>query len=72
MRTPPSSSEVERRHEVESDLREREERLRRTFDQSPVGAALCSPDLRFTRVNGALCVITGYTQDESLTGLSSP
>jgi len=60
------SSEVERRHEVESDLREREERLRRTFDQSPVGAALCSPDLRFTRVNNALCVITGYTPDDLL------
>jgi PAS domain S-box-containing protein len=58
------SSEVERRHSVERDLREREERLRRTFDLSPVGAALCSPDLRFTRVNGALCTITGYVPDE--------
>ena len=60
------SSEVKRRHEVEKELREREEQLRRTFDQSPVGAGILSPDLRFTRVNAALCIITGYTQDEIL------
>jgi PAS domain S-box-containing protein len=60
------SSEVERRHEAENELREREERLRRTFDQSPVGAGILSPDLRFIRVNNALCAITGYTPDEIL------
>ena len=63
-KTTQLHSEVERRHGVERDLREREERLRRTFDQSPVGAAICSPDLRFIRVNSALCEITGYTPDE--------
>ena len=42
------SSEVKRRHEVEKELREREEQLRRTFDKSPVGAGILSPDLRFT------------------------
>ncbi|HVP96824.1 PAS domain S-box protein [Methanoregula sp.] len=70
------SEEVKRRHAVERDLREREERLRRTFDQSPVGAALCSPDLRFTRVNAALCEITGYSPEEllarSITSLIAP
>ncbi len=59
------SSEVKRRHEVEKELREREEQLRRTFDKSPVGAGILSPNLRFTRVNDALCIITGYTQDET-------
>jgi len=70
------SEEVKRRHTVELDLREREERLRRTFDQSPVGAALCAPDLRFTRVNTALCEITGYTFEEllnrSITSIITP
>ncbi len=59
-------SEMERRHSVEMELREREERLRRTFDQSPVGAAIISPDLRFIQVNTALCTITGYAPDEIL------
>ncbi|ABS54985.1 multi-sensor signal transduction histidine kinase [Methanoregula boonei 6A8] len=65
------AEEIKNRHRVERDLREREERLRRTFDQSPVGAALCSPDLRFIRVNNALCTISGYTPEELLT-LSIP
>ncbi len=57
-------AEVERRHGVEMELREREKRLVRTFDQSPVGSAIISPDLRFIQVNPALCAITGYTPDE--------
>jgi PAS domain S-box-containing protein len=57
-------TEVEQRHHVEMELREREKRLVRTFDQSPVGAAIISPDLRFIQVNPALCAITGYTPDE--------
>jgi PAS domain S-box-containing protein len=70
------TSEIERRHGVERALREREEKLRRTFDQSPVGAALCSPDLRFTKVNSALGAITGYSPEElfnrSITTLAAP
>jgi len=58
--------EVEQRHHVEMELREREKRLVRTFDQSPVGSAIVSPDLRFIQVNPALCAITGYTPDEFL------
>jgi len=60
-------AEVERRHRVEMELREREKRLVRTFDQSPAGSAIVSPDLRFIKVNSALCAITGYTPDEFLT-----
>jgi len=58
--------ETEKRHGIERDLKEHEERLRRTFDQSPVGAALCSLDLRFMQVNAALCEITGYSKEELL------
>jgi PAS domain S-box-containing protein len=60
-------AEVEQRHRVEMELREREKRLIRIFDQSPVGVAIISPDLRFIQVNAALCAITGYTPDEFLT-----
>ena len=57
-------SEVERRLSAEMKLREREKRLIRTFDQSPVGSAIISPDLRFIQVNPVLCAIMGYTPDE--------
>ena len=52
--------------EVESSLRESEERFRRTFDQSPAGAALLDLDWNFLRVNDAFCRITGYAEDELL------
>ncbi len=53
------------------ELRESEERFRRTFDESPVGSAMVSPDYRFLRVNEALCTITGYSAQE-LTALKFP
>jgi PAS domain S-box-containing protein len=49
---------------AEARLREREELFRLTFDQAPIGAAMVGPDLRFTRVNEALCRITGYSAGE--------
>lgn len=52
------------RKRSEAALRESEERFRRLFDQSPIGAALVSLDFRFMRVNEALCRITGYTAGE--------
>jgi len=68
--------EKAKRHGIERDLKEHEERLRRTFDQSPLGAALCSLDLRFMQVNAALCKITGYTEEEllarSMTSITAP
>lgn len=45
-------------------LRESEERFRRTFDESPIGAAMVSLDNRFVRVNSELCRITGFTENE--------
>ena len=49
---------------IEKNLHDNEEIFRRTFDQSPVGAALVSLDFRFQRVNEALCRILGYSEDE--------
>jgi PAS domain S-box-containing protein len=58
--------DVADRKEAESVLRESEEKFRRTFDQSPIGASILSLDYRFLRVNDALCRITGYAADELL------
>ncbi len=38
--------------------------LLRTFDQSPIGAAIVSTDHRFLRANSELCRILGYTEEE--------
>jgi len=48
------------------ELRESEERFRRTFDQSPIGAAILSLDWTFLRANEAFCRITGYEERELL------
>ncbi len=48
------------------DLRESEEKFRRTFDQSPIGAAMLSLDWTFLRANDAFCRITGYEESELL------
>lgn len=45
-------------------LQKSEELFRRTFDQSPIGAAMVGLDYRFLKVNQELCRITGYTADE--------
>jgi len=46
------------------DLKQSEQRFRRTFDQSPVGAAMVSLDRRILRVNDRLCRISGYSAAE--------
>jgi PAS domain S-box-containing protein len=51
---------------AEAVFQESEERFRRFFDQSPLGAAIVSPDFRFLRVNEAFCRITGYSVGEML------
>lgn len=65
------SRDITERKRAEATLRESEDRFRRTFDQSPIGAAMVSLDYRFLRVNEALCQITGYTAAE-LISLSFP
>ena len=58
------TEDITDRQHAEDALRESEERFRRTFDQSPIGAALTSLDHNFVRVNTTLCKITGYSEDE--------
>jgi two-component system sensor histidine kinase UhpB len=49
-----------------SKLRESEERFRGGFDFAAIGMALVAPDLRWLRVNRALCDIVGYTAEDLL------
>ena len=51
---------------AELSLRESEEKFRRTFDQSPIGAAMLSLDWTFIRANAAFCRLTGYEEQELL------
>ena len=52
--------DISTRKKAEEELRESERHFRRTFDESPIGAAVVSLDNRFLRVNAELCRITGY------------
>ncbi len=52
------------RKQAEEALRESEERFRRTFDQSPIPAALLLPDFTLLRANEALCRMLGYSEQE--------
>jgi len=52
--------------EMSRSFRESEEKFRRTFDQSPIGAAMLDLDWNFLRANEAFCRITGYGEEELL------
>jgi PAS domain S-box-containing protein len=53
---------TERKHR-DAQLRLSEERLRRAFDDAPIGMALVSPDQgRWLQVNSALCTMLGYSE----------
>ncbi len=58
------ASDITERKQVETILRESEERFRATFEQAAVGIAHIGLDGRFLRVNRKLCEILGYTQGE--------
>ncbi|MGA9085651.1 MAG: PAS domain S-box protein [Methanoregula sp.] len=62
-------SEMERRHRVETDLRESESRLGSIIRVAPIGICAVS-DRIIQMVNDQLCTITGYTAEE-LTGTST-
>jgi PAS domain S-box-containing protein len=49
---------------AETALKESEEKFRRTFDQSPIGASMVGLDNTFLRANAAFCRLTGYTEGE--------
>ncbi len=58
--------DITTRKRAEEELRESERHFRRTFDESPIGAAMVALDNRFMRVNAELCRITGYAESELL------
>lgn len=55
------------RKEVESALRDSEERFRQAFDNAPIGVALVSLEGRCLKVNKRLCELLGYPEEELLT-----
>ncbi len=52
------------RRKMDEKLQASEERIRRAFEDSPVGVAILTPYLHFQRVNKRLCEITGYLEAE--------
>lgn len=58
--------EIDKQKRIERSLRFREDHFKRTFDQSPIGAAIVSLEFRFVRVNEEFCRITGYQEIELL------
>jgi diguanylate cyclase (GGDEF)-like protein/PAS domain S-box-containing protein len=49
--------------DAERGLREVRQRFESAFDNAPIGMALIATDDRWLQVNGALCRITGYTEE---------
>ena len=58
------SRDVTERKQMEEVLRASETSFRRIFNQSPIGAAIVTPNNRFALVNEALCRMMGYTEKE--------
>jgi PAS domain S-box-containing protein len=54
------------RVQAERNLLESQVRFRMAFDHAPIGMALVAPDGRWLKVNGALCEILGYRENELL------
>lgn len=49
---------------LNSALEESEERFRLAFDRAPIGMAIIGTNMRFARVNEALCTMLHYTEEE--------
>lgn len=56
--------DISHRRQVESTLRESEERFRRLFEEGPLGIALIRPDLTIHRANVALTQMLGFSEAE--------
>ena len=57
-------TDITERKRIEESLREREERLRATFNQAAVGIAIAALDGKFLEVNRKFTEILGYSLDE--------
>jgi len=57
-------ADVSERKQAEEALRESEAKYRATFDNAAVGIDLVDSHGRFLEVNGMLCTLLGYTEDE--------
>jgi two-component system sensor kinase FixL len=71
-----NSRDVTDRRAAEEGLRDREERLRKIFEEGPLGMGIVGPDKRILQVNGTLCRMLGHSQPElvgrSITELTHP
>ena len=56
--------DISERKQAEAALRDREQRLRATYESAFAGIAEVDPDGRFLRVNEELCRLTGYSREE--------
>jgi PAS domain S-box-containing protein len=66
MRAWGTQRNITERKQAEEELRESEERFRRTFEQAAVGIAHVATDGHWLRVNRRLCDIVGYEKEELL------
>ncbi|HEY2014196.1 MAG TPA: PAS domain S-box protein, partial [Bryobacteraceae bacterium] len=57
---------ISERKRGELTLRDREERFRTAFEYAPYGMLLVSPDRRLLQVNGTMCRMLGYAEQELL------
>ncbi|MDD5251603.1 MAG: PAS domain S-box protein [Patescibacteria group bacterium] len=68
--------DITERRRLETALQEREERYRKIFDNSQLGIAIISLDLRISKINQAFTRITGYDETDmkrlALTDITHP
>jgi PAS domain S-box-containing protein len=59
-----SARDISALKEAEVQLREREERFRRVFEDGPLGITLVSPKMEILQANDAFCRLLGYRAEE--------
>ncbi len=62
-------TDVTERRRSEEALRRSRESFQQLFEEAPIGMAILASGIAFTKVNGALCRMLGYSKEE-LIGLS--